>query len=169
LQGKARRDEKQAHAALQAEIDADVSITQAALDSADTQARLASHDKIIAQLENDLKRATITRANYLDALKPERNASRITIDRDVNGVYVVRGGARQAPREPGAPRDARTIAKGYRVIATGVTYDNAKDAVIAAGVDVSTLSHAPDGTPYYAAHIAADLKKANPKFEKIAG
>jgi hypothetical protein len=63
----------------------------------------------------------------------------------------------------------RTIAKGYKVLATGTIYDNAKDAVIAAGVDVSTLSHAPDGTPYYAAYIAADIKKTNPRFEKVAG
>jgi hypothetical protein len=166
LQAKARGDEKQAHAALQAEIDADVRITQAAIDSADTQARLTTHDKIIAQLENDLKRATVTRANYLDALKPERNASRITIDRNDQGVYTARGASKKATREQGAPRAS---AKGYRVLATGTVYDNAKDAVIAAGVDVSTLSHAPDGTPYYAAYIAADIKKTNPRFEKIAG
>ena len=164
LQGKARGDQRAAHAALQAEIDADVRITQAAIDSADTQARLTSHDKIIAQLENDLKRATVTRANYLDALKPERNASRITIDRNDQGVYTARGASKKATREQGAPR---TIAKGYRVIATGARYSRAMDAVIAAGVDDCELSHAPDGTPYYAAYIAADLKKANPKFEKI--
>jgi hypothetical protein len=68
-----------------------------------------------------------------------------------------------------ATTTTRTIAKGYRVIATGARYSRAMDAVIAAGVDDRELSHAPDGTPYYAAYIAADLKKANPKFEKIAG
>jgi hypothetical protein len=68
-----------------------------------------------------------------------------------------------------ATTTTRTIAKGYRVIATGARYSRAMDAVIAAGVDDRELSHAPDGTPYYAAYINADLKKANPKFEKIAG
>jgi multidrug efflux pump subunit AcrA (membrane-fusion protein) len=166
LQAKLREDEKQARAALRAEIEQDALITQSALDSADTQTRIASLDKRIVELQSALDSAEHERADYLNTLKPARNAERITIDRDANGVYIARGAAEKAPREPGA---TRAIAKGYRILATGVIYDNAKDAVLATGVDPANLSHAPDGTPYYAAYISADLRRANPRFEKIAG